>query len=329
MPKKRYARSAIFAAVLLALSSGASRAGNASAVPRVAPPAGPVVAQLGIELPALGGRDWWSVVRKQYFTPEIIADIRDNLHADYVRTGWVPGWLHFETIRWHREDSGMDLICGSGLHAMIILPGPPKGEYVESDLVTNVREFFARYTKRDPGCIRYAEAANEADLPVNRFAGVQAYAAYYHDVAPVVASFGVPIITSGVSGENRDWTSELANLLYASKTPVSGYGFHPYGVEPARMAEATLAMRRAAGALADGNFPVVYVTEIGESNARALYDTIVNLSHVTPTITIYEYQAQGREDPRYGLKNNPALYAAVQRAWATLHAQPANSSTQQ
>lgn len=307
--------------MLLALSSVALRAGSAPAVSRVAPSPSPAVAELGIELPALGGPDWWSVVHNRYFAPAIVADIRDNLHAGYVRTGWVPGWLHFETIRWHREDSGMDLICGSGLHAMIILPGPPKGEYVESDLVANVREFFARYTKRDPGCIRYAEAANEADLPVNRFAGVQAYAAYYRDVAPVVASFGIPIITSGVSGEDRDWTAELANLLYASKSPVSGYGFHPYGVDPARMADAALAIRHAAGPSADGTYPPVYVTEIGQSNARALYDTIVNLAHVTPAITIYEYQAQGREDPRYGLKNNPSLYAAVQRAWATLHAQ--------
>ena len=281
------------------------------------------IAQLGVELPTLGGGDWWTVKRKKYFTEAAMADIRYNLHATYVRTGWIPHNLTIE-IRWRREDDGMDLVCRSGLQLLGLLPGPAK-EFQHStteELAGDVREFCARYTVREPGCIRYAEAANEADLTQNRFADVSAYAAYYRSVAPVVASFGIPVITSGVSGQDLPWTYALASLLRESQSPVNGFGFHPYGVPPARVAEAVTAMARAAGSPALGTLPHVYVTEIGQADPRDLYATIVNLAHVTPTITIYEYQAQPGEDPRYGLKNNPALYAAMQRAWATLE-QPA------
>jgi hypothetical protein len=283
-------------------------------------------AELGIELPTLGGAKW-GAVRRTYVNPRTMQDIRDNLHATYVRTGWIPGRLNFETIRWYREDNGLDIICSSGLRLMIILPSPKvDNDKGVDDLVANVREFFARYTAREFGCIRYAEVANEADLPANGFAAVQAYASYYQRVAPVVASFGIEVITSGVSGEDRPWTSTLAAIFDAVKprVPVSGYGFHPYGVAPTRMAEATLAIRKAAGLLPDGSLPKVYVTEIGESNAADLYQTIVTLAHATPTITIYEYLAQPGEDPRYGLKNNPALYKAVQSAWEYVQSHPAH-----
>jgi hypothetical protein len=280
-------------------------------------------AELGVELPTLGGATW-GMVQRNYVNPRTMQDIRDNLHATYVRTGWIPDRLHAEKIRWYREDSGMDIICGSGLRLMVILPSPRKdGVKVGQDLVDNVREFFARYTAREPGCIRYAEVANEADLPANAFAGVKDYASYYQQVAPVVASFGIETITSGVSGEDRAWTSALAAILDAATpgAPPGGYGFHPYGVAPSRMGDAVLAIRQSAGA-PNGTLPKVYVTEIGQANARDLYQTIVNLAHVTPTITIYEYAAAPDEDPQYGLRDNPALYHAVQSAWQYLHSGP-------
>ncbi|MGA8534010.1 MAG: hypothetical protein WB615_07880 [Candidatus Tumulicola sp.] len=280
-------------------------------------------AELGVELPTLGGGDWWSFAHKKYFTPEIMQDIRDNLHATYVRTGWIPGRLNFETIRWHREDDGIDAICGAGLRLMIIVPSPTGDGQGIDDLVDNVREFFGRYTARNAGCIRYAEVANEADLAANHFADVSSYASYYERVAPVIAAFGVDVITSGVSGEDRPWTAALAGILGGARPalPVSGYGFHPYGVAPSRMADATLAIRRAAG-MPNGSLPTVYVTEIGQAKAGDLYATIVNLAHATPAITIYEYAAQKGEDPQYGLKNNPALYRAVREAWDYLHSAP-------
>ena len=295
---------------------------------RSQPPASPAsstaapIAQIGVEVPTLGGGNWWTVLRQRYISPASMQDIRDNLHASYVRTGWIPSRLRHE-IRWRREDDGMDVICASGLRLMVIVPSPKDDDRGDVDLVDNVREFFERYTQRDPGCIRYAEVANEADLQASRFADVESYAAYYGKVAPIVASFGIPVITSGVSGKDLPWTYALARLLHDADTPVNGYGFHPYGVAIAGLADATLAIARAAGSLRNGSLPSVYVTEIGESDARDLYATIVNLAHVTPAITIYEYSAQPGEDPRYGLKNNPALYAAVQRAWSALHEESA------
>jgi hypothetical protein len=297
---------------------------------RPQPPASPLPsatvapAQLGVELPTLGGGNWWSFTRRKYVNAQTMQDIRDNLHATYVRTGWIPGRLRFEKFRWRREDDGMDIICSSGLRVMVILPGPNDDGKDTEDAIDNIREFFARYTGREPGCIRYAEVANEADLRANGFADVKAYASYYQRVAPIVGAYGITIITTGVSGEDRPWTAALAAFLKAQtpSIPVSGYGFHPYGVPPSAMAEATLAMREAAGPLPNGSLPQVYVTEIGQMTAADLYATIVNLAEATPAITVYEYLAQPGEDPRYGLKNNPRLYAAVQSAWEHLHNLP-------
>jgi hypothetical protein len=305
-------------ALLLASLALATHSLRSQPQASTAPAATAAVAQLGVEIPTLGGGNWWTVLRQRYVTPANMRDIRNSLHANYVRTGWIPSRLRHE-IRWRREDDGMDVICTSGLHLMAIVPSLKDDDLGEDDLVDNVREFFTRYTQREPGCIRYAEVTNEADLQLSHFADVEAYAAYYGRVAPIVASFGIPIITSGVSGKDLPWTYALARLLRDADAPVNGYGFHPYGVAIAGLADATLAMARAAGALPNGSLPSVYVTEIGESDAHDLYATIVNLAHVTPAITIYEYAAQPGEDQRYGLKNNPALYAAVQRAWAALH----------
>lgn len=246
-------------------------------------------------------------------------DIRDNLHATYVRTGWIPDGMVFETHRWRREDEGLDAICGAGLHAMIIVPSLRDDKKGEDDLVANVAEFFSRYTRREFGCLRYAEIANEADLRASGFADVKAYAEFYMRVAPTIAGFGVKVITSGTSGSDLPWTFTLASMLRSAdpSPPVSGFGFHPYGVPPALMPRALNEMRAAIGVGRDGSLPEVYVTEIGQERAADLYQTIVNLAPITPTITIYEYMAQPKENPEYGLKNNPALYEAVQQALAT------------
>lgn len=293
--------------------------------PATAPPS-PPVAQLGVEIPTLGGGNWWTVLRPRYISPENMQDIRDRLHASYVRTGWIPSRLRHE-IRWRREDDGMDVVCASGLHLMAIVPSLKDDDLGEDDLVQNVREFFARYTQRYPGCIRYAEIANEADLQISRFPDVEAYAEYYGKVAPIVASFDIPVITSGISGKDLPWTYALAHLLRDADAPVDGYGFHPYGVAIGDLAGATNAIARAAAVRPDASLPSVYVTEIGQSDARDLYATIVELARLTPAITIYEYAAQPGEDPRYGLKNNPALYAAVQRAWSALHGGTTSGTT--
>ncbi len=283
-------------------------------------------AEIGIALPAVGG--WhWARLKKIYFNTAVMQDIRDNLHASYVRTGWIPDAMAFETHRWRREDQGLDMICGAKLNVMIIVPSPADDKKGEDDDVANIAEFFSRYTLREFGCIRYAEIANEADLRSNGFADVKEYAAFYQRVAPTIAGFGVKVLTSGTSGYDLPWTVTLASILRGAhpSAPVNGFGFHPYGVPPAKMPAAVNAMRTALGNDSGGYPPEVYVTEIGEKAATDLYQAIVNLAPFTPAITIYEYVAQPNEDPGYGLKNNPALYEAVQKAWATISG--ASSST--
>lgn len=312
----------------LVIAAAFASASTPAAAPQT--PAPGATAEIGIELPTLGGVHWFNETKPRYYTAEVMRDIRDNLHAAYVRTGWIPGRLHYEKIRWYREDQGMDAICSAGLKAMIIVPSPPE-DRPDDALVANVHEFFARYTQREAGCIQYAEVANEADLPHNGFSNVTYYAQYYRRIAPILAAFGLTVITSGTSGKDLPWTWALARLLQAPPAAVvGGYGYHPYGVPPAQMAATVGEVARAAGARADGTLTPVYVTEIGEQNPIALYEAIVELAHVTPAITIYEYLPQPGEDPGYGLKSDPARYDAVRRAWATLHTgasrPPANSS---
>jgi hypothetical protein len=249
-------------------------------------------------------------------------DIHDNLHASFVRVGWRPDALRIEQVRWHREDQGLDTICSSGLQAMILVPNPNDDHLGEQHLVDTVGEFFTRYTRREFGCLRYAEIANEADLRTNGFASVNDYAWYYKQVAPAIAAFGIAVITSGTSGKDVPWTVTLASILRSANPspPVSGYGFHPYGVPPDQMAAAVEQLRDAIGYGRDGVRPDVFVTEIGKNNAVDLYQTIVRLAPVTPVITIYEYMAQPNEDPEYGLRDNPALYDAVRRAGAVIAA---------
>jgi hypothetical protein len=305
-------------AVAFAGAIVASGAGDAQVQAQAT--AAPRIAELGIALPAVGGRQGPRYF-KRYFGPVIMQEIRDNLHATFVRTGWRPDGLAFESQRWRREDQELDAICSAGLHAMIIVPSPRDDKNGHEDLIANISEFFSRYTQRERGCLRYAEIANEADLRANGFTDVREYAAFYLRVAPIIAALGVKVITSGTSGSDLPWTETLASILRSASPspPVGGFGFHPYGVQPALMPHEMNQMRAAVGVRYDGSFPEVYVTEIGQKNADDLYQTIVNLAPLTPTITIYEYRAQPNENPEYGLKNNPALYQAVQRAWATIH----------
>jgi hypothetical protein len=280
-------------------------------------------AELGIQLTAVGGAYLFERTRKRYFTPAVMDDIRDGLHASFVRIGWFPNNLRLERIPWRREDAALDTICASGLHVMFLLPSPKDDPKGNDDLQRSIGAFLDRYTHREFGCIRWAEAGNESDLLANGFKSVDDYATYYESVAPIVASYGVKVITSGVSGEDRPWTQRLSELLRAADPapPIAGYGFHPYGVEPSQMAAATLAMREAAGVIGNGLFPDVYVTEIGERRAGDLYRTIVALSPVTPTIVVYEYLPQAGEDATYAIKSNPLLYAAVAQAQTCLQTQ--------
>lgn len=305
-----------FAGATLALAAGSQAEPPATAATRTA--------EIGIELPAVGGRRGRKFLGR-YFTPAVMQDIRDNLHATYVRTGWIPDATVLEKQLWRTEDQELDTICGAGLHMMIIVPSLRDDKKGEDDLVADVTAFFSRYTLREFGCLRYAEIGNEADLRVSGFADVKQYAPFYLRVAPIIAGFGLKVITSGTSGSDLPWTATLASILRRAEPspPVSGFGFHPYGVLPALMPQAINQMRAVAGTGSGGAIAEIYVTEIGQERAADLYQTIVNLATVTPTITIYEYMAQPNENPKYGLKDNPALYQAVQRAWSTVTANAA------
>ncbi|HTU81489.1 MAG TPA: hypothetical protein VMF61_05125 [Candidatus Acidoferrales bacterium] len=289
------------------------------------------LAAFGVELPTMGitfDHSWpWTL--QHYFSAAVAQDIATNLRADYVRTGWIPDWIH-KFHSWHRENQALDAICGAGLHVMIIVPGVQDDALGEDDLLENVRAFFARYTQREPGCIRYAEIANETNLPANGFRSVLDYASYYAKVSPIVASFGIPVITSGVSGADSAWISELGERLRSMQPPppVSAYGFHPYGVPLSSLATAFDSMQRAAGELPGGKPSAVDVTEMGRTDAAELYRAIVTLAPLTGALTVYEYRAQPNDsaaDARYALVDHPALYDAARRAFADARATAART----
>jgi hypothetical protein len=282
----------------------------AAAVPAPCDTGTQPVAQLGVEFPPLA--------RLRYYTHSAIVDIRDNLHASFVRTGWVPDWFKYEKLPWTREDEAMHRLCGAGLKVMVITPSPNDDARGEHDLIDNIREFFSRYDRLDPHCVAYAELANEADLPRNGFADVKAYARYYEMVAPIAAEHGAKVITSGTSGKDLPWIFALGSILRDARPqpPVDGIGFHPYGVASHDVVSASLEMRKAAGTFDENaTLPSAYITELGRKNAADLYACIVALARVTPALTVFEYETQPDDEIGFGLKNNPALYDAVKRAW--------------
>jgi hypothetical protein len=266
--------------------------------------------QIGIAFP--------SIQRLKYYTATNLTDIRDGLHGDFLRTGWIPDTMKFDKVPWQREDRGMHRLCSRDLNAMIITPSPKDDAKGEEHLYRNIEDFFERYTAREPGCITYAEIGNEADLPKNGFPDVYAYARYYERVAPMAAKYGIKVITAGTSGKDAPWTYTLALLLRKSGAPLNGFGFHPYGVPPRLMGEALLEMQRAAAG-GTNHIRDVYVTELGVKNPDDLREAIASLAHLTPALVIFEYVAQGREDSGFGLTDDPRLYRAAQDALVLLH----------
>src|SRR6516165_8026803 len=128
------------------------------------------LALLGFNLPTLASD-------LSYFSAANLSDIKNALHADFVRTGWAPNWMpHQPRLKQRLTDAEIHGICGAGLKLMIIVPGKTHDKAGLAYLEDSIAWFFQRYTQREPGCIRWAEIANEADLPVNGFADVRDYA---------------------------------------------------------------------------------------------------------------------------------------------------------
>jgi hypothetical protein len=276
-----------------------------------AAPGEAVIAKAGINLPTMGivywqaGHDWrWSY--DNYFSPAVMSEIRNALGADYVRTGFVPDWLNAERVPWQREDAVMDDACNAGLGVMVIVPiGDDR--LGRADLVKTVRAFFDRYTARERGCEVVAEIGNEDNLSTP----AQAYADAFNALAPQLRAVGVPAIVAGTSQLDVRWTAAVSRLVAAP-----AYGFHPYAVRPADMQGAIDEM---AGGISGASSDAIWITEYGSEDAATLTSAIAAMD-AQPAITVYEYRCQPTDDGcKYGLKDHPALYKAVQTAFAYLH----------
>jgi hypothetical protein len=271
------------------------------------------VARLGINIPTMGitfwqaHHDWrWSI--QNYFSAADMHEIKNDLHADYVRTGFIPDWVAAESVKWKREDRVMDDACAAGLGVMVIVPIGNDRRGVP-DLVATVKEFFTRYASREEGCAIVAEIGNEDNLTMSP----QAYADIFKLLAPQIHAMGIEVIASGTSGLDVRWTHAVSNAIPAWST----FGFHPYDVPPQRMHGDLTAMARA---MEGGSLDRIAITEYGSGDAATLFAAILALAS-QPAVTVYEYRCQPTDDScRYGLKENPALYAVVQNAFSTVAA---------
>jgi hypothetical protein len=281
---------------------------------RSAPVGRLVVARVGISVPTMGiiywsaGHNWrWTVAN--YFSPAVMSEIKNTLHADYVRTGFIPDWVHRERPEWQREDRVMDDACGAGLGVMVIVPtGDDK--LGAGDLPATVGAFFTRYTTREKDCNLIAEIGNEDNL----IKSPQAYAAIFESLAPEIRALGVPVITSGTSELDTRWIRKVCGLIGALPT---GYGFHPYDVAPEHMQSAIANM---ASSTASQALDRIYITEYGSGDAATLTKAIAALDS-QPVVTVYEYRCQPTDEScKYGLKDNPSLYQAVQDGFAYVRA---------
>jgi hypothetical protein len=278
---------------------------------RSAPVERPAVAQLGINLPTMGivywaaGHNWrWTLTN--YFSAAVMSEIKNALHADYVRTGFIPDWVNRERPKWLHEDRVMDDACRAGLGVMVIVP-TGNDKLGSDDMAGTTGAFFARYTAREKNCKLVAEIGNEDNLTKTP----EAYAAIFESEAPKIRKLGVPVIASGTSELDVRWARAVSGLI-APLVP-DGYGFHPYDVPPERMQKDIATMSSAIGAQ---GLSRIYITEYGSQDAAALSSAILTLD-TQPAVTVYEYRCQPNDDTcKYGLKDNPALFDAVARAFA-------------
>jgi hypothetical protein len=287
--------------------------GATAPIARSAPVEPPVVAQLGINLPTMGivywaaGRNWrWTVTN--YFSPAVMSEIKNTLHADYVRTGFIPDWVHRERPEWQREDRVMDDACHAGLGVMVIVP-TGNDKLGADDLAATVGAFFTRYTAREKHCKLAAEIGNENNLTQSP----QAYAAIFESEAPEIRKLGIAVIAAGTSELDVRWIKEVSALI-APALP-DGYGFHPYDVPPGRMQGDIATMSSATASRAASR---IYITEYGSGEAATLSSAILTLD-TQPAVTVYEYRCQPSDETcKYGLKDNPASFDAVARAFAAV-----------
>ena len=270
----------------------------------------------------------WRWSYDNYFSPAVMSEIKNALHADYIRTGFIPDWLQTEQVAWRREDRIMDNACNAGLSVMVIVPTGDDRLGVD-DLGATVRAFFARYTARERGCGIIAEIGNEENLRMSP----GAYAKIFELLAPEIRELGVAVVTAGTSGLDDRWTRGVSDSI-AGWCPAedriagtcslpSAYALHPYNIAPNRMQSTIERMASSLDRAGSG----IYITEYGSDNPKTLAGAIEALA-AQPAVTVYEYKCQPTDDScKYGLKGNPSLYGAVQNAFAYVQAHRADSAT--
>ena len=214
----------------------------------------------------------------------------------------------------------MDDACAAGLNVLVIVPAGY--DRLGLDDLRDVREFFARYTAREPGCGLLAEIGNEENLT----AAPAEYAAVFEALAP-----GDPC------GRHAGRYGGHVRSRYGGRTtsrPRSPPGAPPHcsRAELARYpprSDCTRteslpsdALRRRSDRRTTRGTPRgIDVTEYGAADAATLSDAIFALD-AQPLETIYEYRCQPTDDScKYGLKDNPPLYDAVAGAFAYVKTQ--------
>lgn len=295
----------------------------------------PVIALTGVNLPTMGivypGHTWkWTYQR--FFDSAVMNDIEKDLHADFVRTGWIPNWVRLRG--WAHIDQAMDSICkNSHLGVWVLVPELSDDKLGLADLQNSVNEFFTRYlpggVNAEPqGCIFGAEIGNENDVatingtPNPGYLSPSAYASTFEALDPVIYNHNITtIVTGGISGFDMNWFKPMAQALNqwcypaTACTQPAGYGVHPYNTYPGAMQSAIDLM----ASFTRFNDPSrIYATEYGNANPQTLSNAILALDH-QPLVNIYEYRCQSVYDAcQYALKSHPSLFKAVASAFETI-----------
>lgn len=287
---------------------------------------------VGVEVPILGGAGSGTSTTSSLYGPAAMSDIKNNLGADYVRTGWVPDHVNAESsrsIRWIDEDYTIDAACQAGLHVMTIVPPHWEDSNGEGDYLSMISEYFTRYTQREPtGCLLWAEYDNEPNLNnnsgPNSYANVNDYANWFETANPYLNSYGLRVITGGTSGVADSWNKSLYGLLSASGVTVTSYGYHPYDVPSPVTAQNESAKVNEFISDTTNSIYNYDLTEVGETSAsnesNIIYDSNYCFGN---SLTIYTYSSLSSSDP-FSLVTHSALYSAVKTGFASVHATNCN-----
>jgi hypothetical protein len=288
----------------------------------------------------------WQCMFSTYYPESIFADIRNNLNALFVRTGWSYGEYLADGATTYNSavDTIIGRACKHGLGTLLIIypPSSVTPQSIENETIA-VESALQEDETANPGCIFWTELDNEPNLLKDKaiHADLSLYEEWYENLAPTLTDeLELPVITGGTSGFDsgncpapgpsgppgdgqeicgKIWVYWLSQAFEppSVRPPVDCYGFHPYDA----VGEMVYAMQIMDGAPTGLPRPIC-VTEIGNSTASTLETIIGNLDTLTPLLSVYEYEQTDGETGNLWLVSYPdrtqtALYAAVQAAFAT------------